>query len=95
MRSPLPFATAPAATARTAALPAFRGLRAAVRRWFAGWRRPREAARMAAELRGVDPRVLRDVGLDRSEIDSVVAEITGAAPRTRVAALRVWRHLTR
>jgi hypothetical protein len=50
---------------------------------------------MAAELRGVDPRVLRDVGLDRSEIDSVVAEITGAAPRTRIAALRVRRHPTR
>ena len=91
MRSPLPFATAPA----TMALPALHGLRAAVRRWFVRWRRHREAARMAAELRGVDPRVLRDVGLDRSEIDSVVAEINGAAPRTRVAALRVRRHVTR
>ena len=70
----------------------FRGFRVAVRRFLARWRRQRQAARQRAELSAVDARTLRDLGFDRSEIGSVVAEISGGARRTRVLSQRARRH---
>ena len=95
MDTPMQFlldvALAPAV--RAGATLMFRGLRVAVRRLVARWLRRRQAARMRAELRAVDTRTLRDLGFDRSEIDSVVAEISGGARRTRVVSQRALRHL--
>lgn len=54
----------------------------------AKWQRQRDAAAMSATLRTLDPRILRDLGMHVSEIDSVVAEITGHAERTRRQALQ-------
>jgi uncharacterized protein YjiS (DUF1127 family) len=44
----------------------------------------RRAARARAELAQLDARALRDLGLTRSEIDSLMAEASGAAARTRL-----------
>ena len=50
--------------------------------------RQRQQARATYEaLRQLDDRTLRDLGFDRSELRSVVAEVTGAAERTRVRAI--------
>ncbi|MFO1315535.1 MAG: DUF1127 domain-containing protein [Burkholderiales bacterium] len=91
--TPLPLAAAPVVPA--GAIRIFRGFRAAVRRFLARWRRGRHAARMRAELRAVDPRTLRDLGFVRSEIDSVVAEISGNAACTRVVSQHARRHPSR
>lgn len=81
-----------ATAARAGASLIARKLRIAARRLLAGWLRRRQAARMRAELRAVDARALRDLGFDRSEIDSVVAEISGDAERTRVTSRRARCH---
>lgn len=83
-------AHAPAASAGTGRIA--RRLRNAARRLFARWLRQRQAARMCAELQAIDSRTLRDLGFDRSEIDSVVAEISGDAERTRLTSRRVRCH---
>ena len=51
-------------------------------------RRRQEARRMRAELGCLDGRMLRDLGLHRDEIGSIVAELTLEANPTRMHALR-------
>lgn len=60
--------------------------RRAVQWWRAAILQPRPAD----ELRRLDDRALRDIGLARAEIDSVDAESRGCAPltRLRIAARR-------
>jgi uncharacterized protein YjiS (DUF1127 family) len=72
-----------------------RTARGAVPRFLARWWRHRQAARMSASLHTLDARTLRDLGFDRSEIDSVVAEISGDARCTRVVARLARRHSPR
>lgn len=68
---------------------ALRAIRAAVGRLQAGIERRRRAGATYAALHELDARALRDIGLDRSEIPSVVAEIYAAVrPNTRIRALR-------
>jgi uncharacterized protein YjiS (DUF1127 family) len=50
------------------------------------WRRRRHAAATARELKVLDARMLRDVGLSRSEIGSLSAEVAGLTERSRVRA---------
>jgi uncharacterized protein YjiS (DUF1127 family) len=55
------------------------------------WRR-RRAARNFADLGRLDERTLRDLGLTRSELGSVTAELGGLAAATRRHAdLEVWQ----
>ena len=42
-----------------------------------------------AALAQVDDRTLRDLGLDRSEIGSIAAEVEGRAERTRIRSLAI------
>jgi uncharacterized protein YjiS (DUF1127 family) len=46
-------------------------------------RRRRQRNRAQRELQSLSDQMLRDIGLHRAEIDSVVAESTGAAEATR------------
>lgn len=54
------------------------------RQAYARYRQRREATALRNALRQLDDRMLRDLGFDRSEIGSVVAEVTGEAERTRL-----------
>jgi uncharacterized protein YjiS (DUF1127 family) len=54
------------------------------RRAYARYRQRREASAFYEALRQLDDHVLRDLGIDRSELRSVVAEATGAAEHTRL-----------
>jgi len=71
-----------------------RWMAAAARRYVDAWRQRRLARATYMSLRGLDARTLRDVGLDRSEMGSVAAEIAGEADRTRMQALRTLRALS-
>ena len=57
------------------------------RRLWAWYRNRRDARIMRAELYGLDARMLRDLGLHRDEIGSVVAELTEHAAPTRLRVL--------
>lgn len=61
---------------------------AALRVSAAAWQRGRRRRAMQRELDALDERLLRDIGVQRSEVSSLVAELTGAAPATRRAAMR-------
>lgn len=54
------------------------------RRAYARYRQRRQAGAFYDALRQLDDHTLRDLGFDRSEIRSVVAEVTGAAEHTRL-----------
>ena len=60
-----------------------RALSSALRRALAARERRRMAKAWVAELAQLDDHMLRDLGLDRSEIGSVVAESMGNAEYTR------------
>jgi uncharacterized protein YjiS (DUF1127 family) len=91
MNMPMQFQIDVAPAVRTATERALRGLRVAVRQFLARWRRHRQAAAMRATLRGLDAHTLRDLGFHRSEIESVVAEVTGDAEPTRLCTQRTLR----
>ena len=60
------------------------GLRSTAAAWQC--RRRRRAA--LRELESLDDHILHDIGIHRSELGSLVAEVIGAAPATRRAAMR-------
>ena len=64
-----------------------RAARAIARQMYARRRQRQEARATCDALRGLDDRMLRDLGLDRSEITSIAAEVTGEAEHTRVRVL--------
>jgi uncharacterized protein YjiS (DUF1127 family) len=61
-----------------------RAVAAMLRDAYAGYVRRREAKAVRLALGELDDRTLRDLGLDRSEIGSVAAEVAGGAERTRI-----------
>lgn len=67
---------------------------AAAHRLYASWSRARSARATYRALRELDTRTLHDLGLDRSEMRSMAAEIAGESDRTRVQALRTLRALS-
>ena len=66
---------------------------AIVRRLVERWRRWRRAREAFHALRELDARTLRDLGLDRSEILSVVAEFAGEADPTRARSIQALRSM--
>ena len=64
-----------------------------LRRGCAAWRQQSAARQAHLALRELDERSLRDLGFDRSELGSLVAEIDGQAEPTRVRALQAFRGL--
>jgi uncharacterized protein YjiS (DUF1127 family) len=61
---------------------------AALRNTTAAWQRSRRRRAALRELDALDDHILHDIGLRRSELSSLVAEMIGAAPATRRAASR-------
>jgi uncharacterized protein YjiS (DUF1127 family) len=64
-----------------------------LRRHGAAWQQHRQARQNHLALRGLDERTLRDLGFDRSEIGSLVAEIGDRAEPTRVRVLQAFHGL--
>ena len=60
----------------------------ALRNGAAAWHRRRRRRAALRELDALDDHLLQDIGLHRSEVSSLVAEMYGAAPVTRLAAMR-------
>ena len=54
------------------------------RRAITQWKHRQYARATYAALRGLDARVLRDLGFHRSELMSIAAEMAGAADATRI-----------
>jgi uncharacterized protein YjiS (DUF1127 family) len=75
-----------AALAR-ALVAASRALGALVSRKYAVWRRQRLARVTYLALQRLDARTLRDLGLDRSELASITAELTSSAELTRARTI--------
>ncbi|CAG0949580.1 hypothetical protein BURK1_00116 [Burkholderiales bacterium] len=71
---------------RSAGAP-LRAVARVARRLFALWKRSRDVRDTYLALREVDVRTLHDLGIDRSEILSVAAEIGGDADPTRVRSM--------
>jgi uncharacterized protein YjiS (DUF1127 family) len=65
---------------------AIRAVGVIARRIVAGRRQHRRAVIVSEELQRLDDETLRDLSLDRSELTSLAAEVTGVAERTRVRA---------
>ncbi|MBS1178318.1 MAG: hypothetical protein H6R06_2730 [Proteobacteria bacterium] len=61
---------------------------AALRSGAAAWQRSRRRRAALRELQSLDDHILHDIGIHRSELGSLVAEVIGAAPATRRAAMR-------
>lgn len=61
---------------------------AAVHAWAERLRRARDAARAHTQLAALDDRTIRDLGLRRSELSSLCAELEGRVEATREAASR-------
>jgi uncharacterized protein YjiS (DUF1127 family) len=74
---------------------AIRAVGAIARRAYARHRLRRQARATYDTLRQLDDRTLRDLGFDRSEIRSVVAQLTGEAEYTHVRALQTLYNLPR
>ena len=55
-----------------------------VRQAIARYRQHQRARNLHAALRQLDDRILRDLGINRSEITSLAAELTGQAECTRM-----------
>ena len=55
-----------------------------LRQMLANWTRRQHARATYSALRGLDAHILRDLGLHRSELMSVAAEVAGSAESTRV-----------
>lgn len=72
---------------------ASRSIGALARRLLAAWRRSREESATRLALRELDRRTLHDLGLDRSEIESVAAGIAGDPDMSRARSLRSLRAL--
>jgi uncharacterized protein YjiS (DUF1127 family) len=62
----------------------------ALRGTAAAWQCSRRRRAMQRELESLDDHMLRDIGVHRSEVSSLVSELIGAAPATRRAAMRQW-----
>jgi uncharacterized protein YjiS (DUF1127 family) len=60
---------------------------AIARRTYTRYRQRRQARAIYEALHQLNDHTLRDLGLDRSEITSVAAEVTGEAERTRVRVI--------
>jgi uncharacterized protein YjiS (DUF1127 family) len=91
--------TIAARSARSASLAAIlatliAAIASAAQRLHTSWSMARSARATYRALRQLDARTLHDLGLDRSEMRSVAAEIAGEADRTRVQALRTLRALS-
>jgi len=61
---------------------------AALRSTAAAWQRSRRRLAALRELESLDDHLQKDIGLHRSELSSVVAEVIGAAPATRRVTMR-------
>jgi uncharacterized protein YjiS (DUF1127 family) len=68
-----------------------RAVAAVSRRLSGAWRQRQQAWATYRALRDLDARTLRDIGLDRSELRSIAAELGGAIEVTRVHAVHVER----
>ncbi|HKW80094.1 MAG TPA: DUF1127 domain-containing protein [Casimicrobiaceae bacterium] len=62
-------------------------------RTYARYRQYRKASAIRDVLRDLDDRTLRDIGIDRSEIASVAAELTGQAEPSRMHPWRAAQEL--
>jgi len=63
---------------------ALRAVGGFARRLITQWKHRQHARAAYAALRGLDARVLRDLGFHRSELMSIAAEMAGAAESTRI-----------
>ena len=61
---------------------------AALRSTAAAWERSRRRRAALSELESLDDHILQDIGVHRSELPSLVAEMTGEAVATRSAVIR-------
>jgi uncharacterized protein YjiS (DUF1127 family) len=68
-----------------------RAVAAVSRRLYSKWSQRQQAWATYRALRDLDARTLRDIGLDRSELRSIAAEVGGALEVTRMHAVHVER----
>jgi len=66
-----------------------RAMRAQINHVIAGWRASRRARATYQALSGLDDRTLRDLGMDRSELESVSIEASTRLEFARVRAARI------